>query len=255
MLQPPHPTETHDERDESLEESETEHTEDPISFPLGDIDETERMVFEKIWKRQDLSRYLLRWKDGYVPPLPTALWDYTWRACDIGCGFGRFILEESARYPERAYLGIDKGTVRGGGMKQRVDDAHRPNLFGLHGNAIPLLAAMPDESFDLITLFYPNPWWPTKHRKKRWAYHPILPKIAKLLKLGGSLVLTSNEGFTLRESRYALLHHPLIAPMLQETYCGPIQESVGRTHFEAKFLQHNVLCGEIRFQKIQRSLF
>ncbi len=151
-------------------------------------------------------------------------------------------------HPERGYLGIDKGQLRGGNMIKRFAESGQKNLFGIHGNVIPVLAGFPDGYFDQVTIFYPNPWWPTKHRKKRWSYHPLLPKLISVLKPGGEILLTSNEAFYLGEWVYALQHHPRL-PELQLSYAGPIQEEEGRTHFEAKFIEEGTPAGEVRFVK------
>ncbi|MCK6511808.1 hypothetical protein L6R29_17780 [Myxococcota bacterium] len=222
---------------------------DPVVFPLDDPPEDTQRSLRKIWARHQLTPYLRRWEEAYVPNFPNAIWAFDWRACDVGCGFGMFVLRESAHHPSRAYLGIEKGTRRGIGLAKRAQASGQNNLFAIHGNAIPLLAEIPDQSFDLITLFYPNPWWPTKHRKKRWAFHPLLPKLVSLLKPDATLLLAANERFYLCEWLYALRHHPDVAPFLVEDYVGPIQETVGRTHFETKYLEHGIACGEIRFKK------
>ncbi|CAM2066414.1 Putative methyltransferase [Sulfidibacter corallicola] len=215
-------------------------------FPIPEPDDNAVAAMEKAWRRADLQRYLVRWQTSPIPEVPTPFWDFSWRALDIGCGMGRYILREGERHPERAYLGVDKGNLRGGTMLDRVGAADRPNVFGLHTNIIPLLPKLPPNSLDQVSIFYPNPWWPTKHRQKRWSYHPILPVLPKLLRPGGRLLLTSNEAFYLGEFRYAVLHHPEITEMAT-SYAGPIRETEGRTHFEAKFITEGTPCGEVVF--------
>ncbi len=216
-------------------------------FPTPDAATREAM--HKAWSRNDLERYLARWAHATVPQLPAGFLAFAHRTCDVGCGFGRFLIEESAKHPDRGYLGIDKGSLRGGKMLTRFEAIGHANLFGIHTNAIPFLAAMPNAVLDVLTLFYPNPWWPSKHRRKRWSYHPLLPKLIALLKPGGTILLTSNEGFYLSEWTYALSHHPEIAGRLTPTYSGEIRARVGRTHFEAKFMAEGTPCGEVVFQK------
>ena len=218
----------------------------PIIYPPPD--EKAIAAMTKIWSRHRLEPYLRRWENAYIPTIPEGFFDFSWRACDVGCGFGKYLIRESARYRERGYLGIDKGRLRGGHMVNRFQRTGRPNLFGLHGNAIPILAAFPDAALDQITLFYPNPWWPPKHRKKRWSYHPLLPKLIRLLKPGGTILLTSNEPFYLGEWIYALEHHPHLQG-LERQYVGPVAVLEGRSHFETKFLRENTPCGEVRYRK------
>lgn len=219
-------------------------------FPLPIPSDATVKQLHKVWARHRLTPYLRRWQHSDIPTIPAAYWSFAWRGCDLGCGFGKYLLQVSAQHAERGYLGIDKGGLRGGRMCDRFAAADQRNLFGIHTNAIPVLAAMPDRSLDEITIFYPNPWWPAKHRKKRWSYHPLLPKLTHLLKPGGRLVLTSNEAFYLSEWRFAVANHPEAAPMTL-SYCGPIQQTEGRTHFETKFLAEGTPCGEVCFTRGQ----
>lgn len=221
----------------------------PFEIPTPDADSIRQM--EKAWSRADLDRYLVRWQNSRLPELPPAFLTFPRQALDIGCGMGRYILMASANDAETAYLGIDKGGFRGGSMVERIEQEARPNLFGLHTNVIPMLPRFAPASLDEITIFYPNPWWPPKHRQKRWSYHPILPLVARLLKPGGSLTITSNEAFYLGEFLYAVTHHPAVQG-LENTYAGPIEiasAEAGRTHFEVKFIETGVPCGELRFRK------
>ena len=219
-----------------------------MSFPLPEPDQNAKDALAKAWRRQDLALYLRRWENAPQPAPPPEFLHYSWRACDVGSGFGKYLLKAAERFPDRGFLGLDKGSLRGGAMVRRFREKELANLFGLHCNAIPFLAALADQCLDQLTLFYPNPWWPPKHRKKRWAYHPLLPKLVRLLKPGGEILLTSNEAFYLSEWIYALNHHPAIEN-LDLVYAGPIRVVEGRTHFETKFLKEGVPCGEVVFKK------
>jgi len=216
---------------------------------LRDPDEDSIEAMHRAWRRADLTRYLARWAETEVPPIPPGFLDYAYRVCDIGCGFGRYLIRESTRHPDRGYLGIDKGSLRGGKMCSRFAATGNANLFGLHTNVIPVLAAMPESLLHELTIFYPNPWWPAKHRKKRWSYHPLLPRLIDSMVPLGTLTLTSNEAFYLREWRYALTHHPEVADRVEVTYAGPIRETEGRTHFEVKFIEEGTPCGEVTCRK------
>ncbi len=219
-----------------------------MHFPLAAPDEDAVEAMRKSWQRQDLTRYLQRWSAASVPQPSQAFWDYPWRGLDVGCGFGKYVIDQTEKHAERAYLGVDKGYLRGGGMIKRVAGSGRANLFGVHANVIPVIAAMPDASLDQITVFYPNPWWPKKHYKKRWPYHPVAPKMIRALKPGGVIILTSNEAFYLGEWQFALENHPEISGMTP-SYAGPIRAQEGRTHFEIKFIEEGVACGEIEYRK------
>lgn len=219
----------------------------PFVFPS--IEQETAASIAEVWRRQDLQRYLGRWQSMRLPEVPTAFYEFEKRALDVGCGFGKYVLQEAPLRPDWGFLGVDKGSLRGGKMVERIEAAALANAFGLHTNAIPLLAAMPDDILDELTIFYPNPWWPNKHRKKRWAWHPLLPKLFSMLKVGGTLRMTSNEGFYLGEVVYAAANHPRV-PANALRYQGEIDQKEGRTHFETKFLAEGTPCGEICFERL-----
>ena len=218
-------------------------------FPLDPPDDRSIEVMHQNWARHTLDRYLVRWANAYVPAVDERFWSFPHRVVDLGCGLGKHLLAQAALKPDHGFLGIDKGKFRGGGMTERFEAAGHGNLFGLHGNAIPILAAFPDQSLDAITIFYPNPWWPVKHRKKRWSYHPLLPKLAALLRPGGTVLLTSNEAFYLAEWVYALEHHPAAAPLLERVHVGPLTSPTPRSHFETKFAAEGTACGEVVYRR------
>jgi len=224
--------------------SENIQVQSPINFPLPELSEREQDRLFQAWSRYDLERYLLRWKSSPVSGPPGAFWDFSWRACDIGCGAGRYVIDQSLLNVDRAFLGIDKGTRRSSILRARTSELNRPNLFALHANATPVLAKFPDASLDAITIFYPNPWWPTKHRKKRWSYHPLFPRLIQTLKPGGMLTLCSNEAFYLSEWLFALNHHHE-AQCLNVDVPGIAQTGRERTHFETQFLNSGIVCGEV----------
>lgn len=224
-----------------------------MQFPLPEPPETSQAALAKAWARQDLTRYVQRWQNSKIPEVPEAFFEFPWRALDLGCGMGKYILHESGTHPERAYLGVDKGSMRAGKMIERAKEAKFQNLFCLNTNVIPLLTRMPDGCLDQLSIFYPNPWWPNKHRAKRWQFHPLLPKMFSVLKPGGQLMLTSNEGFYLSEFDFAVRHHPKVAGIVQ-VYAGPVREEVGRSHFETKFISEGTAIGELRYQSTETNL-
>ena len=220
-----------------------------MQIPFPTPDENAVKAMNKAWSRHRLDKYLQRWDGSIIPEAPADFLVYKKRAVDVGCGFGKHLINQCQHQTDWGFLGIDKGSLRGGSMIKRFQQQNCPNLFGLHGNAIPIMAGMPDNSLDLITIFYPNPWWPAKHRKKRWSYHPLLPKLVSLLRSGGQILLTSNEDFYLGEWEYALKHHPEAKDVMEHVYSGPINVEEGRSHFETNFLEEGTPCGEVVFQK------
>lgn len=130
---------------------------------------------------------------------------------DSGCGTGKSSATLAARNPDIPVIGIDRSFVRLSRNAQfrQEDDDHE--CTSTHRNLIFVRADLID--FFILTLnqkrwiihshylLYPNPYPKSKHLKRRFHGHPILPVI---LALGGHLVLRSNWFVYLREFELAL---------------------------------------------------
>ncbi len=198
----------------------------------------------RIWARIDLQKYLLRWENTNLVEIPHSFFDFEQRSIDVGCGLGAYIIRESAIRPKMAFLGVDKSSHRASMIENRIDQTRHKNLFFAHTNIVPFLCQFPDQSLDEITIFYPNPWWPRKHRKKRWSYHPLLTKLASVLKPNGRILVCSNECFYLAEWLEAMNHHPSFSNY-QISYVGPARFEQPRSHFEKQFVSRDMILGEI----------
>ena len=131
---------------------------DPVQFPIAPLAGEALEKMQKSWRRADLNRYLRRFMHIPVPEMPDEVWSYERIHLDVGCGQGLFVFTEAARHPKTAFVGVDKSPVRINRLKER--SLGMCNVFPLHTNVTPLLARLPDESLDGLTIFYPNPWWP-----------------------------------------------------------------------------------------------
>lgn len=215
-----------------------------VGFPLQELPSEELEVMRRIWERTDLTRYLDRWKRSVKVPVPVEFWEFDKRCLDIGSGLAAYALDQARAHRDTGFLAVDKSRNRSGVAQSRADAEQLANVFVMNTNVIPLLAELPPASLDEVTVFYPNPWWPKKHRKKRWSYHPMLSALTSVLRPGGRLLLCSNEAFYLSEWLAACRYHQAFNGM-SVSYVGPIRVTVPRTHFERQFMARGMSLGEI----------
>ena len=86
---------------------------------------------------------------------------------EIGCGKGRFILENARRYPNVNFVAIEKEE---GALIMATEQAMReelPNLKFLSFDAAALGEIFADGEVDLIYLNFSDPWPPNRQRKRR----------------------------------------------------------------------------------------
>jgi tRNA (guanine-N7-)-methyltransferase len=115
---------------------------------------------------------------------------------DIGSARGRFLLALAPLRPTRNHLGLEirQSLVQAAEVDRQA--AALPNLRFLFANAnVSLpdgLALLPPGRLVLVTLQFPDPWFKTRHHKRRVLQPPLLRALAAALAPGTELFLQSD---------------------------------------------------------------
>jgi len=138
---------------------------------------------------------------------------------EVELGFGRphFLLERAAEVPDHDIVGIEwKGRWPAAVHAQQARGLH-PNVRALHGNAWLLLGSLfRPASLTWIVLNFPDPWWKSKHQKRRIVSDAFARLLASRLAPGGRLLLQTDVASLLEE----FLSRLEAQPTLQNT-AGP----------------------------------
>ena len=142
-----------------------------------------RWVYDPVFSDEHIAE-LRRWCD---PSDPRPL------VVEVGFQQGRFARAFCAARPDVRYMGFevrrkfcqdaDEWLVRGG-----VENARLALIDAREG--LPLLLA--PESLAALFAFFPDPWWKSKHMKKRLTTASFAADAAALLRDGGQLLIKSD---------------------------------------------------------------
>lgn len=105
---------------------------------------------------------------------------------EIGPGDCGFLIEAAARHRETLYVGIE---IRQSSVARVVTRPSLPENFRLLAAdgrwiVLHLLAA---ESVDTYHVYFPDPWWKKRHRKRRLINHSFAQAAMRTLRAGGSV--------------------------------------------------------------------
>ncbi|MEA5575558.1 tRNA (guanosine(46)-N7)-methyltransferase TrmB [Anabaena sp. UHCC 0451] len=134
----------------------------------------------------------IEWEKVYIQPnQPLHL--------DIGCARGRFLLQMAQIEANWNFLGLE---IR----EPLVVEANRlscelglTNLHYLFCNAnnslAPVLSNLPSGILQRVTIQFPDPWFKTRHAKRRVVQPELVTEVANYLAVGGVVFLQSDQKF------------------------------------------------------------
>jgi len=152
------------------------------SFVLrtGRLTEGQRRAFDEQWSVYgvDYSPVPLDYKAVFGNEAPVTL--------EIGFGNGTTLVATAAKFPERNFIGVEVHTPGVGRCMLEAAKLNLQNLRVISHDAIEVLRdQIPDESLDIIDLFFPDPWHKKKHNKRRIVQPDFVAMLSSKLRSGG----------------------------------------------------------------------
>ena len=115
------------------------------------------------------------------------------RCLEIGFGVGEVIGSLAENNPHIDYLGVEVHRPGVGRLLLRAAQANARNLRVICRDAVEVLGdKLPNESFDEILVFFPDPWHKKRHHKRRLIDAAFAALLAAKLRRGGVLRLATD---------------------------------------------------------------
>lgn len=105
---------------------------------------------------------------------------------DIGSGRGLFVLTAALRHPHTNFAGLEIDYTEGRRAAERLQKRNLPNARIVGGDAVRALAQMiPPGSVRAAHVYFPDPWWKTRHHKRRIFNQAFTELLARVVQPGG----------------------------------------------------------------------
>lgn len=114
------------------------------------------------------------------------------RILEIGFGNGESLLQQAAADPAAQYFGIEVHEPGIGHCLLGIQRLDIANLTLLHGDALEIMARLPDGCIDRLNLYFPDPWPKKRHHKRRLVRARFLDLAARVMKPGATLHLATD---------------------------------------------------------------
>jgi tRNA (guanine-N7-)-methyltransferase len=172
---------------------------------------------------------------------------------EVGFGKGLFLVNAGQAHPEINYLGIE--ILR----KYQLFTATRLAKCGLHNVRVTkadarlcLRDCVACESVQCVRVYFPDPWWKRRHRKRRIFTPEFVVQGERVLQVGGSLdVATDVEEYFAVISRLIAEHTALVG-MAGPQEAEPRGEWDYLTNFERKFRRAGRTIYRGIFRRVRR---
>lgn len=184
----------------------------------------------------DLSAHLLTLESLQEPFDPHAAFPV--RApveLEVGSGKGLFLVTASGRSPEINFLGAELATGYARLCAARLAAAGRTNARIIQGDATFLVRSLlPDACLAGMHVYFPDPWWKARHRKRRVLSELFLRHAARVLPTGATLHVWTDVEEYFRESMDFARATGLFAEPREEQADEATHDLDYRTHFERR---------------------
>jgi tRNA (guanine-N7-)-methyltransferase len=154
---------------------------------------------------------------------------------DVGSGRGLFLVTAGLAHPEINYLGIELDYREGRRTARRLKKREMPNVRVLGGDVhVAFERYIAPHSVAAIHVYFPDPWWKRRHRKRRVFTDQFVDRCARLLLPGGVLHARTDveEYFGVISS--LMNHHPDFHPLPTPPDKAAEHDLDYRTSFERK---------------------
>jgi tRNA (guanine-N7-)-methyltransferase len=191
-----------------------------------------------------LAPYLLETAGGQGPG-PEGPPRLDWRAVfgsdqpveiEVGFGKGLFLVTTATAHPEVNYLGIE--IARGYQLFAATRVARRDlkNVRLALGDArVFLRDRVPGATVQAVHVYFPDPWWKQRHRKRRVFTPEFAAGCERVLRPGGSLQVATDVEEYFQVMRQTVAGHTRLRELPPPPEQQPAHDLDYLTNFERKF--------------------
>jgi tRNA (guanine-N7-)-methyltransferase len=216
-------------------------------MPMG------RRALRKIDPSLDLSRHLLTIEQLPKPWDQAALFGREAPLeVEIGSGKGLFLTAAAESQPGRNFLGIEVSERYARYCAARLARRGLENARMIEGDGQRVFAEfLPDASVVAVHVYFPDPWWKERHKKRRVLNEQSVVQIQRILSPGGRLHFwTDVEEYYQTGLDLIRINTTLAGPL-------PVAERPAehdldfRTHFERRTRMHGEAVYRAEFRKAE----
>jgi tRNA (guanine-N7-)-methyltransferase len=157
---------------------------------------------------------------------------------EVGSGKGLFLRNAAAARPEVDFLGIEMARKYAQFAAAGLARAGFRNAMIVCGDALRVFQELlPDGSLDAVHVYFPDPWWKKRHRRRRVMRVSFVRDVERTLRPGGSLHFWTDVEEYFRTTLELLASSTTLQGPLPVPETPAEHDMAYRTHFERRVRQ------------------
>ncbi len=200
----------------------------------------------------DLSKYLRRVAEFSPAWDPRAIFGRDGPLeVEIGSGKGLFLRTAAAQRPDVNFLGIEIALRYAQFAAGALAKRGLANAVVAVGDAVEFFEeAVPAESLAAVHIYFPDPWWKKRHKKRRVMRASLAVRIQQSLLPGGSLHFWTDVEEYFHTALALLADATRLEGPLEVPERAPADDMDYRTHFERRTRLHGERVYRAEFRKV-----
>jgi tRNA (guanine-N7-)-methyltransferase len=169
---------------------------------------------------------------------------------EVGSGKGLFLQSQSEKQPEVNFLGVELSFKYSRFAAMRAAKAKRDNVRMICGDGIRFFAEwLQPQSVSAVHVYFPDPWWKDRHRKRRVMRKDFVQRIETVLQVGGSLHFWTDVKSYFDEALELLAAKTTLEGPFEVEANEPEHTLDYRTHFERRTRLNDMPVYRSRFER------